>query len=96
MLDAAVATSREVVPVSRATRTTAGPRRHPDRTGPRHGPPIDKYDLLLAAVPLAFLAALLASVALDLSIRHALLLATVPGAAAIVHGVFVDPPAPPS
>lgn len=72
--------------------TTQSPT--PRRRGSFHGGVLttSRADLVLAAIPLLFAAALLASVALPVSLHGALLTAALPAAAAIVHGTFLDPP----
>jgi len=60
------------------------------RSGRRTG--LSRYDVVLAAIPLAFLAGLAATVALGVSVRAAMAVASALGAVAVVDALFVNPP----
>ena len=55
-------------------------------------PAFGRYDLLLAIIPLAFLASLLASQLFGLSLEAAIVGASVVGALAVLDGLFIRPP----
>lgn len=78
-----------------ATATGRVPRRaDAQASGDRIGPHASRYDLLLALVPLAFLAAGAAAAVLPLGIHASLVAASLVGAGAIVDAVYRNPPIP--
>ena len=60
--------------------------------GDRHR--LSRYDLLLAVVPLAFLAGLLAAGLTNVPLRVAMSSAAAVSAVALVDGLFLNPPRP--
>lgn len=73
-----------------------------DRSGPgdyrgftaTRTPPFDRYDLLLWAIPLAFVLALFAAWLAGIPQEVALTAGSAVGGGAIAHGVYLDPPVP--
>ena len=55
-------------------------------------PEFGRYDLLLAIIPLAFLAALLASRLLGVPLETSMVAASVVGGLAVLDGLFLRPP----
>lgn len=55
-------------------------------------PPVSRYDLLLAVIPLAFLASLTLGTVLAIPVRTALVGALVVGTLALVDALFINPP----
>jgi small-conductance mechanosensitive channel len=53
-----------------------------------------RYDFVLAAIPLCFLASLLATAASPLSLHQTVAAASLLGALALVDALFVNPPRP--
>ncbi|MFB6308971.1 MAG: hypothetical protein ABEH35_06545 [Haloarculaceae archaeon] len=62
------------------------------RTGRRPSEFLSRHDILLAVIPVAFVLALTATVALDVSTRTAIVAASLVGSVALVDGLFVHPP----
>lgn len=75
--------------------TGRAPRRTEATTTGDHVDPLaSRYDLLLVLVPIAFLAAVLAGFVLPVGTRPPLAGAALVGLAAIVDGVYRNPPIP--
>lgn len=77
------------------TSTTDGPygrRRAPPANGETTTVPLSRYDLVLALIPVAFLLAVVAGTVLSVSIPTAIAGASLLGLAAIVEGVYRNPP----
>lgn len=66
--------------------------RDPRYTDGMGGSGPSRYDLVLAVVPLAFLAALLLTALADVPLRVGLVGAGIVGALALVDGLFLNPP----
>ncbi len=65
------------------------------RTGARTtGPDLSRYDIILVAIPLAFLAALLVGQLLSLSMQATVVVGAALGALVVVDALFVNPPRP--
>jgi len=56
------------------------------------GPVPTRYDLVLAAVPLAFVLALVAGLVSSVPVRSAITVAAIAGTAAVVDALFINPP----
>lgn len=56
------------------------------------GRPVSRYDLILAAIPLAFVAALVAAVTLGVPLRSTMGAASMVGALAVGDAIFRNPP----
>lgn len=63
----------------------------PDRSG-RADPSIDRYDLLLAVVPLALLGSVLAGEIVGVPLEGALFAGAAVATLAVLDGVFLRPP----
>jgi hypothetical protein len=56
---------------------------------------VSRYDLVLAVIPMAFIAALLAANILELSMQTTLIAAAMVAALALVDALFINPPGHP-
>jgi hypothetical protein len=56
------------------------------------GRPVSRYDLILAAIPLAFVTAILAAVVLGVPLRSTMGAASLVGALAVGDAIFRNPP----
>jgi len=56
------------------------------------GPDLSRYDIILVAIPLAFLAALLTGQILSLPMQATVVVGAALGALAVVDALFVNPP----